>query len=148
MTPTCEHSARLWIAFWMKRTSDFQSRQAAWDLMSSMHAWVATTKDLIARRFGCSSGRLARLRRSQRPPSAAMTGSTDALFSPRFARSCSMPENFSAGLTTPQIHCDAAAEAIFDLVIRHAENLAPVLPAIESRLAKLSDYLAAGAACV
>ena len=48
----------------------------------------------------------------------------------------------------PQIHCDAAVEAIFDLVIRHAENLAPVLPAIESRLAKLSDYLAAGAACV
>ena len=37
----------------------------------------------------------------------------------------------------PQIHCDAAVEAIFDLVIRHAENLAPVLPAIESRLAKL-----------
>ncbi|MET0224591.1 MAG: hypothetical protein ABW346_09480, partial [Terrimicrobium sp.] len=34
----------------------------------------------------------------------------------------------------PQIHCDAAVEAIFDLVIRHAENLAPVLPAIESRL--------------
>ena len=41
----------------------------------------------------------------------------------------------------PQIHCDAAVEAIFDLVIRHTENLAPVLPAIESRLAKLSDYL-------
>ena len=25
----------------------------------------------------------------------------------------------------PQIHCDAAVDAIFDLVIRHADNLAP-----------------------
>ncbi len=48
----------------------------------------------------------------------------------------------------PQIHCDAAVEAIFDLVIRYADNLEPVLPAIESRLARLSDYLAAGAACL
>jgi Bacterial protein of unknown function (DUF885) len=48
----------------------------------------------------------------------------------------------------PQIHCDAAVDAIFDLVIRHADALAVVLPAIESRLARLPDYLAAGAACV
>jgi uncharacterized protein (DUF885 family) len=48
----------------------------------------------------------------------------------------------------PQVHCDAAVEAIFDLVIRHADHLEPVLPAIESRLAKLPDYLKAGAACL
>jgi uncharacterized protein (DUF885 family) len=50
--------------------------------------------------------------------------------------------------TNPQVHCDAAVEAIYDLIIRHADSLATVLPAIESRLARLPDYLAAGAACV
>ncbi|HEY5814640.1 MAG TPA: DUF885 family protein, partial [Terrimicrobiaceae bacterium] len=48
----------------------------------------------------------------------------------------------------PQIHCDSAVDAIFDLIIRHTDCLETVLPAIESRLAKLSDYLAAGVACL
>ncbi|MGB8464825.1 MAG: hypothetical protein WCE49_07770, partial [Terrimicrobiaceae bacterium] len=48
----------------------------------------------------------------------------------------------------PQIHCDAAVDSLFDLVIRHTGELGAVLPAIESRLARLPDYLAAGAACV
>ncbi len=48
----------------------------------------------------------------------------------------------------PQVHCDAAVDAIFDLVIRHTDDLGTVLPAIESRLARLPDYLACGAACV
>jgi uncharacterized protein (DUF885 family) len=48
----------------------------------------------------------------------------------------------------PQIHCDTAVDAIFDLVIRHTDCLEAVLPAIESRLGRLTDYLASGAACV
>ncbi len=48
----------------------------------------------------------------------------------------------------PQVHCDAAVDAIFDLVVRNAGNLPRVLPAIEARLAGLPDFLAAGAECV
>src|SRR4030095_3163002 len=48
----------------------------------------------------------------------------------------------------PQVHCDAAGDSIFDLVIRNTENRGPFLPAIDSRLAKLPDFLAAGASCV
>ena len=48
----------------------------------------------------------------------------------------------------PQTHCDAAVDSIFDLVIRNTDDLGAVLPAIESRLARLPDYLAAGATCV
>jgi len=45
----------------------------------------------------------------------------------------------------PQGHCDAAVESIFDLLVRHTENLASVAPAIEARLAQIPDFLAAGA---
>lgn len=48
----------------------------------------------------------------------------------------------------PQAHCDAAVDAIFDLVVRHAGYLQSVAPAIEARLAGLPDYLAAGLSCV
>ncbi len=50
--------------------------------------------------------------------------------------------------TNPQRHIDMAIHAIFDLVVRHANRLAPVAPAILARLEQLPDYLAAGAACV
>jgi hypothetical protein len=50
--------------------------------------------------------------------------------------------------TNPQTHCDAAVDSIFDLVIRNTSDLGAVLPAIESRLARLPDYLTAGAVCV
>jgi hypothetical protein len=50
--------------------------------------------------------------------------------------------------TNPQRHVDGAIHAIFDLVVRNAQTLPRVLPAIESRLAKLPAYLAAGAQCV
>ncbi len=50
--------------------------------------------------------------------------------------------------TNPQTHCDAAVDAIFDLLVRNAGNLSPVQAAIEARLAGLPDYLAAGAECV
>jgi hypothetical protein len=50
--------------------------------------------------------------------------------------------------TNPQIHCNAAIDSVFELVVRGAEKLARVLPAIESRLAGLPDYLRAGAECV
>lgn len=50
--------------------------------------------------------------------------------------------------TNPQIHSNAAIDSIFELVVRGAEKLVRVLPAIESRLAKLPDYLRAGAECV
>lgn len=50
--------------------------------------------------------------------------------------------------TNPQRHVDGAIHAIFDLVVRNARNLRRVMPAIEARLEKLPDYLAAGAKCV
>ncbi len=50
--------------------------------------------------------------------------------------------------TNPQQHADAAIGAVFELVVRAAESLAPALPNIEARLAKLPDFLAAGADCV
>ncbi|SRR5581483_2376445 len=57
-------------------------------------------------------------------------------------------EKFERWRTNPQMHCDAAIQSIFGLVIRYADNLRHARPAIESRLAKLPDFLAAGAACV
>jgi hypothetical protein len=56
--------------------------------------------------------------------------------------------NLERWRTNPQLHCDAAVESLFDLVIRNSENLGKVLPALEARLAKLPDFLAAGAECV
>ena len=48
----------------------------------------------------------------------------------------------------PQVHCDAAVGSIFDLVIRYAERLPAALPKIESRLARIPDFLAEGAGVV
>ena len=50
--------------------------------------------------------------------------------------------------TNPQVHCDAAADAIFDLLIRSSGQTARVLPAIEARLKKIPEFLAAGAGCL
>ena len=47
--------------------------------------------------------------------------------------------------TNPQVHCDAAVNSIFDLVIRYATRLPVALPKIESRLARIPDFLAEGA---
>lgn len=48
----------------------------------------------------------------------------------------------------PQVHCDAAVNSIFHLVIRHADDLAKIRPAIESRLSRLPAFLANGSACL
>jgi uncharacterized protein (DUF885 family) len=48
----------------------------------------------------------------------------------------------------PQASPDTAVDALFDLVVRHATSLGRVLPAIESRLEKIPDFLAAGADAV
>lgn len=48
----------------------------------------------------------------------------------------------------PQVHCGAAIDAIFNLIVRHAEDLKPARAAIESRLAALPRFLAQGAACL
>lgn len=50
--------------------------------------------------------------------------------------------------TNPQGHCDAAVGSIFDLVIRYADRLRVALPKIESRLARIPDFLAQGAEVV
>ena len=50
--------------------------------------------------------------------------------------------------TNPQECCDGAVGAVFELVIRHSDNLRKALPAIESRLAALPEFLASGAAAV
>jgi hypothetical protein len=57
-------------------------------------------------------------------------------------------ETFERWRTNPQEHCDAAIQSIFGLVIRHAKNLPRALPKIESRLAKLPDFLGEGASCI
>jgi hypothetical protein len=49
--------------------------------------------------------------------------------------------------TNPQSHCDAAVGSVFELVARGGK-IAGVLPAIESRLAKIPGFLAAGAECL
>jgi len=50
--------------------------------------------------------------------------------------------------TNPQLHCDAAVDAIFDLIVRSAGRTARALPAIEARLKRIPDFLAAGASCI
>ncbi len=50
--------------------------------------------------------------------------------------------------TNPQVHCDAAIQSIFGLVVRNTGNLRRILPAIESRLGKLPGFLAAGSDCI
>jgi hypothetical protein len=50
--------------------------------------------------------------------------------------------------TNPQVHCDAALDAILLLLIRNADRLEKIRPAVESRLAKLPEFLAQGAACL
>jgi len=50
--------------------------------------------------------------------------------------------------TNPQECCDSAVGAVFELIIRHSENLMKARPAIESRLAAIPDFLKAGAAAV
>lgn len=47
--------------------------------------------------------------------------------------------------TNPQRHVDGAVHAIFDLVVRNSQSLKRALPAIEARLEKLPEWLAAGA---
>jgi len=48
----------------------------------------------------------------------------------------------------PQTHTGAAINSIFELLVRAGENPAQVLPSVESRLARLPDFLSAGSACV
>lgn len=50
--------------------------------------------------------------------------------------------------TNPQEHCNTAIDSIFELVVRGADNLRRVLPAIEARLAAIPDHLDAGLECV
>lgn len=51
-------------------------------------------------------------------------------------------------MTNPQQHSNTAVDAVFDLVVHGAGNLSRALPSIESRLAKIPDFLAAGVECV
>jgi len=48
----------------------------------------------------------------------------------------------------PQVHSNAAIDAIFELVVRNSGKLRHALPAIESRLKKIPAYLRAGLECV
>jgi uncharacterized protein (DUF885 family) len=48
----------------------------------------------------------------------------------------------------PQIHCNRALDSILLLLIRNAERLPKILPAVESRLAKIPRFLAQGLACL
>jgi uncharacterized protein (DUF885 family) len=49
--------------------------------------------------------------------------------------------------TNPQVHCNTAVDSVFELAARGVP-LKRVLPAIESRLAQIPRYLAAGARCL
>ncbi len=57
-------------------------------------------------------------------------------------------DTLSRWRTNPQVHADAAVNSIFDLLVRHSEKLASILPALEARLEKIPDYLQAGTECV
>ena len=48
----------------------------------------------------------------------------------------------------PQIHLHHAADAIYSLVVRHADDLSPVAGAILSRLRKIPRYLDEAAGCI
>ena len=48
----------------------------------------------------------------------------------------------------PQECCDGAVGAVFELVIRHADDLKKALPAIESRMAAIPSYLREGGAAI
>ncbi len=48
----------------------------------------------------------------------------------------------------PQIHLHEAADAIFNLVVRHADDLRPVAAAITARLKALPKYFDAAAECI
>lgn len=50
--------------------------------------------------------------------------------------------------TNPQECCDSAVGAVFELVIRHSDDLGKALPAIEARLAALPRFLKAGSSAV
>lgn len=50
--------------------------------------------------------------------------------------------------TNPQEHCNSAIDSIFELVVRGADSLRRVLPAIESRLDAIPAYLDAGLECI
>jgi hypothetical protein len=56
-----------------------------------------------------------------------------------------MQRDLARWRTNPQVHCDAAVGSIFDLVIRYSGRLPAALPKIESRLARLPDFLGEGA---
>jgi hypothetical protein len=48
----------------------------------------------------------------------------------------------------PQDYCDSAVGSVFELVIRHSENLKKALPSIEARLAAIPRYLKEGGASI
>ena len=50
--------------------------------------------------------------------------------------------------TNPQECCDSAVGAVFELIIRHSENLKKARPSIEARLAAIPAFLKQGAAAV
>jgi len=50
--------------------------------------------------------------------------------------------------TNPQIHSNAAVDSIFELIVRGTGKIGRVIEAIESRLEKIPDYLAAAADCI
>ncbi|MGC1479908.1 MAG: DUF885 domain-containing protein [Chthoniobacterales bacterium] len=56
--------------------------------------------------------------------------------------------DFERWRKNPQISVDQAIESIFDLVVRHSDNLKKVLPAIDSRLTEIPRYLRNGASAL
>ena len=50
--------------------------------------------------------------------------------------------------TNPQLHCGAAVDAIFELIVRGTGRLSSLLPAIESRLERIPAFLQAATECL
>lgn len=50
--------------------------------------------------------------------------------------------------TNPQSHLDGVADAIYSLIVRHADDLRPVAPAIVSRLRAIPKHLKEAEACI
>jgi Bacterial protein of unknown function (DUF885) len=67
-----------------------------------------------------------------------------SLLRTRFFQHCTL-ENWRRN---PQMHCDTAVQSILDLVIRNSDRLNRVNEAIESRLARIPDFLEQGVRCI
>ena len=119
------------------------------DCTSSMACWVRIRLRFIYLIAGCSKPRLQAV---EALAEIAFSGD-DWLdrrgFLAMLRTDLFFTRDFPHWRRNPQVHCDAAMGAIFDLGRpQHRQTCRKALPNIESRLAKIPAFLSAGAACL